>query len=223
VLGSTLTIRDLDKIFIDEARDSPRKVKNSNKEKSICRYEFIEILIRMAIKRYMNKKEKSYTYTEAIDRFFEQDFLPNVKSADYSYEGYRYEKIHIDPMNAVLKANEEILRGLFQKYKKDNSNVLYLDDVKEIMQKGSFEVVPAELLKCFALSKMLVIDELNPGTSKSTELFKRLMDFIGGHDMLEFVEFVEFMVRIAEIMIDADLATHQKFEAIVPKLIAALD
>ena len=41
--------------------------------------------------------------------------------------------------------------------------------------------------------------------------------------MLEFVEFVEFIVRIAEIMIDADLATHQKFENIVPKLIAALE
>lgn len=165
-----MTIRDLDKIFIDEARDSPRKVKISNKEKSICRYEFIEILIRMAIKRYMGKKDKSYTFNEAIDRFIEQDFLPNVKSADYAYEGYRYEKIHIDPMNVVLKANEEILRGLYEKYKKDNRNALYLDDVKEIMEKCGFEVVPAELLKCFALSQMLVIDELNPGTSKNIKL-----------------------------------------------------
>jgi hypothetical protein len=41
--------------------------------------------------------------------------------------------------------------------------------------------------------------------------------------MMVFIEFVEFMVRIAEIMTDADLATHQKFEAIVPKLISALD
>jgi hypothetical protein len=167
VLGSTLTIRDLDKIFTDETRDSPRKGKSYNKEKSICRYEFIDLLIRMAIKRYLNKKDtKSYTYNDAIDRFFEQDFLPNVKTADYSYEGYRYEKIHIDPMNAILRANEEILKGVFQKFKKYSGNVLYLEDVKEIMEKGGFEIVNAELLKCFALSKMLVVDELNPGESK---------------------------------------------------------
>jgi len=167
VLGQGLTIRDLDKIFIEESRDSPRKSKHSNKEKSICRYEFLEILIRMALKKYISKKDsKSLTFNDAIDRFLEQDFLPNVKSADYSYEGYRYEKIHIDPMNAVLKANEEILQGVFQKYKKNESDVIYLDDVKEIMEKGGFEVVNAELLKCFALSKMMIVDELNPGSSK---------------------------------------------------------
>ncbi len=49
------------------------------------------------------------------------------------------------------------------------------------------------------------------------------MNCLGGHDMMEFVEFVELIVRIAEIMVEADLATHQKFEAIVPKLVAALD
>jgi len=81
--------------------------------------------------------------------------------------------------------------------------------VKEIMEKGSFEVVNAELLKCFALSKMMVVDELNPG--------------LRGPDVLVFIEFVEFMVRIAEIMIEAELSTHQKFEAMIPKLIAALD
>jgi len=41
--------------------------------------------------------------------------------------------------------------------------------------------------------------------------------------VLVFIEFVEFMVRIAEIMIEAELPTHQKFENIVPKLTAALD
>ena len=118
----------------------------------------------MALKKYIGKKETN-SYIDAIDKFLEQDFLPNVKSADYAYEGYRYEKIRTDTMDKIFKTHEQIIRSVMNKFKKNEDDVIQLDEINEIMSKGNFGILPGEITKCFALSKQLVIDEVNAGKS----------------------------------------------------------
>lgn len=156
-----MTTKDLDTIFIQESRETPRKAE-INKDRTLCRYEFIDIILRMAIKKYMNKKEIN-TYNAAIDKFLENEFFPTVKSADYTYEGYRYEKIHTEMVDNVLKAHEGTLEDVMSKYSKDDGKSLSLDEVRDLLKKGNFEIIPEELLKCFSLSKMLVEEERQEG------------------------------------------------------------
>lgn len=163
MFGLTLTTKDLDQIFIQESKDSPRKLENVVKDRSLCRYEFIDILMRMALKKYMSKKE-SNTYIGAIDKFLEQDFFPNVKSADYSYEGYRYEKIHTEPVDQVLRAHEQLLKGMMNRFA-NGQEAIKLEEVENLLNKGNFGINHAELLKCFSLSKMMVVDEREPGNN----------------------------------------------------------
>lgn len=161
MFGQALTTKDLDQIFIQESRDTPRKLQ-TNKERTICRSEFIDIILRMAIKKYISKKDTN-TYNAAIDKFLENDFFPNVKSAEYSYEGYRYEKIHTEMVDNVLKAHDGLLEDVMKKFSKDEGKSIHLDEVRELLKKGKFEINPEELLKCFSLSKMLVIEERQEG------------------------------------------------------------
>lgn len=163
MFGSTLGLKDLDHILINEIQTSPKAIASRSKEKTICRYEFIEVILRMAIRKYMNKYE-ILSYNGAIDKFLENDFFPYVKSADYSYEGFRYEKIHTETVDAALKSHEKLLTEVFKIYKE--AEVIGYEVIQKIIKKGRFEVVNEELLKCFALSKMLIIDELDPNNSK---------------------------------------------------------
>jgi len=113
----------------------------------------------------MNKNEIT-SYNTAIDKFLENDFFPYMKSADYSYEGFRYEKIQTETVDAALKSHEKLLTEIFKIYKENETEVIKYEDIQKIIEKGNFEIVNEELLKCFALSKMLVIDELDPKNSK---------------------------------------------------------
>ncbi len=154
----------MDRLIIQQTKETPKAGDSSGKDRTLCRFEFVEILVRMAIKKHMGSKGIT-TYNGAIDKFFDNDFLPNVASADYAYEGYRYEKVQIDAVDNVLKNNEKILREIFNKFKSPNRDYITRKELQEFVIRSKLHIIEEEVVKCFILSKMPVIDELNPGNS----------------------------------------------------------
>lgn len=203
IFGPGLTQTELDKLFIQECRDSPRVGDSPNKDRVLCRYEFIELVLRMAIKKYMGQKGIN-TYTAAIDRFLDNDFFPNTRSTDYSYEGFRYQKIQTDSVDLTLKHHEDTWRTLFEKFKSSSRDTISLKEILDLLKTAEISVIDEELKQCFILSKVMPIDELNPGPK--------------AYDLMDFIEFLEFVVRLSEIIDQNGNTTSQKIDHLASKL-----
>ena len=119
----------------------------------------------MAIKKYMSKKGIK-SYNDAIDKFLENDFIPQTKNSEYEYEGYRYEKIHIEPIDICLRNNEHKYKELFENNKIKDTNEISYEAISKLLKDAKIDISEEELLKCFALSRMPIIDELKYDGSK---------------------------------------------------------
>jgi len=171
VFGAQLTQTDLDRLIIQQTRETPKAGDTSGKDRTLSRFEFVEILVRMALKKHM---KGASSYNAAIDKFFDNDFFPNVLSADYAYEGYRYEKVQVEAVDNVLKNNEKTLKAIFDKFKSPNRDYITRKEIHDLVDRAKLGIIEEEVIKCFALSKMPIIDELNPGNSKISKLLNIL-------------------------------------------------
>ena len=162
-----MTQIDVDKILIQEAQNSKRHKEGKPIEGLFCRFEFMEILIRMALKKYFNMKTSGSvaTIAGAIEKFIEVDFIPNVESADYAYAGYRYEKVQIEPVETVLKANDTKLKTLFDTYKTSGRDYITVPETINMFKRVKFDISETEIVHCFALSKMPTLNDLSPSSN----------------------------------------------------------
>jgi len=71
--------------------------------------------------------------------------------------------------------------------------------------KKKIQIQHDEIVKCYALSKMLPIEEMNQGPKS--------------YDSLEFVEFLEFIVRVADLIDGSDDSLTQKLDGLLMKLL----
>lgn len=84
-----------------------------NPGNSLVRYEFMEILVRIAADRYIRNKICN-TPAESIKKFIEDDLMPIMST--YTTEKWRIEEYVCEEVDLVLKANKDIFIELFKKY-----------------------------------------------------------------------------------------------------------
>lgn len=166
VYGPGLTQTNIDSLYVALSKESPKSNITQNKDRSLCRFEFIELILRLSIKKYFGVKDIT-SYNGAVDKFLENDFYPNVKStADYTYEGFRYEKIQNEQVDQLLKTYEKNLKDIFEKYKQSGKDNLNLQDILKFIKYYNVNMDDEEVKQCFTLSKIMPVDELAIGTSK---------------------------------------------------------
>lgn len=123
---------------------------------TLSRSEFIECLLRMAMKKYGNLTKNP---SEAIERFLANDFVKNVRSAERKYLEVRSNQIHTREVSDKLKEYEHVLNELLNQLQGVGlpPQTAALHKVIEYFQKLTTSSNRFEIMKCFAYSKELLI------------------------------------------------------------------
>ena len=140
-----------------QLKESPRNTKSGMNEILLLRFEFIELLLRMGIKKYPAESQ----LIENLEKFLEKDIIANLGSAEYDYEGYRYEKIQTQIVNDLLQDWIEPIRKKFDDIKQVSTDTVSLQSIVSLLKGMKVQLIEADIIKCFAFSKMLVVDEVN--------------------------------------------------------------
>ena len=84
-----------------------------NPGNSLVRYEFIEILVRVAADRYIRNK-LSNNIVDAIEKMIKENILG--VASKFTSDKWRVEKYLCEEVDLVIKANKEVFLAIFRKY-----------------------------------------------------------------------------------------------------------
>ena len=175
---------DIDRIFI--ATNVELEDQEGNDDRSLCRFEFYEIITRMAKQKYLEKKIAA-TMPEALERILVEHILPKGK---LTMDNTRWRELFLWklPVDDLLKANLETLQRVYQRLRPLNSKTASLKLLLSyITELPLLRVSPDVVTLAFSFSRMQFVDELEQ---------------VETYQQLTFVEFLEFLGRLAWLIWD---------------------
>ncbi|CAD8171615.1 unnamed protein product [Paramecium pentaurelia] len=185
--GKTLKLSDLDLKFIATCAASIEYKGNfRNPERSLCRFQFMEFLVRVSEDKYLKTKVAN-NMLEATKMILEQ-----CKSymSTFDAQKWRNERYFNEQCDDCLKFFKPLLNHLYNKYsvkkvKPGQKKFMCLDEIHEICSQANLydeRFVERDADNAFNLSMMLQVDEL-----ESDRIFQ-----------MTFIEFLEAVARIAD-------------------------
>jgi NLR family CARD domain-containing protein 3 len=180
-----------------------------NAGNGLCRYEFAEFLVRLALDRYW-KPKRVQSQTEAFEKLLSEHVVDGLRSYDQS--SWRTESYLTEDVDCVLKAFKPILEEVYAKYAamgKGPLDTMNLHEFRMLCNEAgliSSQFVLREIDMCFRQAMITEVDEILDGE----------------HLEMSYVEFIEAVTRVAntKYMKDKKLNTVAKrLEAIMPDLI----
>jgi len=99
----------------------------SSAERDLQRYEFLEIIVRLANTRYKDTHMVD-NVGDGVDRFLHELIYPNAKSVD----GNTFRKYHCYNMkvNELLKKNELVLRKMYESFTHSKKKYVTLQEIQ---------------------------------------------------------------------------------------------
>lgn len=146
------------------------------------RYEFLEIIVRIANQLYKETKKVTRT-AEAVNLFLKEKIYPNAEMMDG--ETFRRLQCYNVKVNELLKKNEPVIKKVYDSYTHAKKKFIRYDECKEYIRGIEFSK--------YGLSDRVV------GTIFA-ESMQTMIDTIGGKEKLSemrYTEFLVFLVRIA--------------------------
>ena len=162
---------------------------DDNPQQELCRYEFFEIIARMAMCKYSDIPISPADMTQKLleDHIF--------RHADPSSAiKFRREKLYSCEVNAVLEANLSNCQALFAKHREKVGRWISLEGYKRMLKLAGINLKEEEIIKVYAFSKMSILDEMASADS---------------YDRMVFVEFLESLGRLSSAIYqetESDLA-----------------
>lgn len=208
VLGPDYNLSDVAILWnLSNAPQSKGEVYNSGN--GLCRYEFSEFLLRLAIDKFYKSKQQK-TIKEAFEVLLHQHVIPVVKTFDTN--SWRSQHYLIEDVDCVLKAYKNILESIFVKYAAAGKGALDKMNLAEFrmmcgdagLLKGSFVV--RDIDWCFRQAMMTEVDEV----------------LAGEHLEMIYVEFIEALSRVADFLYPTNetyTGLDKKIEALMPALV----
>lgn len=148
---------------------------------SICRYEFLEAIVRIAQQNYFDTG-LCESVSDALKRTIEEDILKNFPFD--GWQEFRIEHPWSLEVSDVLNVNKDGIMKLFTgKFYPRQNWLSYKGLVELICRDASLNIVEAEVRYCYGMSKMTVVNE-----AKSN-----YRTYFRVHE----AEFMEFLVRLA--------------------------
>ena len=184
IIDSNLKMADIDRIFI--ATNVELEEQEGNDDRSLCRFEFYEIITRMAKTKYF-ESNMSRSIADSIERLLLEYILP---LGEQKMDGMEWRKTflwHLE-VDDLLKANMDSLKKLFALLKSKGGRYIELKKLHEYVSTLPLQVSLDTVTMAFAFSKMQVVEEL-----EKIELYEQLF----------FVEFLEFLGRLAYLIWDS--------------------
>ncbi|KAL4496016.1 hypothetical protein ABPG72_015438 [Tetrahymena utriculariae] len=191
--GKNFKISDLDYNFIT-VNSSKNKEKNyRNPDKAMIRFEFLEVIARIAIDKYIRSGACKQAQ-ECLDNFFGSKQVREKFEEIEDPQAWRDKKYWIEECDIVIQNNLEMIQGLWNKWansKKSEKRGFqtsqtmsineFTDMVKSYNLLDEF-LTERDILLAFNLAMMTQVDELNNDR------------FI----QMTFVEFLEAIARLAD-------------------------
>ena len=184
-----------------------------NPGNALVRYEFTELLLRVASDRYVRNRICS-TVPEALARFVKE----KIKNIITIHDSNKWRKIELltEEVDVVLKAHKPILDSIYKIYSGRKSlpgqkPFMCIEEFRQLCIDGRLipEKLPArELDSCFSLAIMVQVDEL----------------FEKRHIEMTFVEFLEALCRVCwyfninSIKDPEEIEFHENFKEEEPDL-----
>lgn len=164
---------------------------DDNPQQELCRYEFFEIIVRMAMFKYQDLK---MTVAEMTAKLIQEHIF---KYSDPSQAvKFRREKLYNSEVNSVLEANLSQCQILFAKHKERLGRWISLEGYKKMVSNAGINLKEENIIKVYAFSKMSILDEMANGDS---------------YDRLVFVEFLETLGRLSnEIFNEVEISLDEK-------------
>ena len=189
VLDDRLNQAMVDQIFI--AVNFEEVDLDANDDKSLCRYEFMEIIVRMAKCKFHDSGIDS-TLAAATERILTEYVLPNA-CATMECQAFRDKEVWDLDIDDLLKANREGLAQVYRHFRNTGKSkgLLEMEDACRLVRQLGYSGFEFCKIACLAysLSKQLIINEMD--------------DFLLYND-LKLFEFYEFLIRLAHLLFSAD-------------------
>jgi hypothetical protein len=168
--------------LFNEVKNNPRNPANS-----LVRYQFLEIIVRLALDKYLRKKIVA-SPTEAVTQLLNQDMWPTLSK--YDSNKWRWERYICEEVDLVYKAHRAILDSIWTRFsirlrKPGQKNFMCLEEFTDICTTSGLVneyFVAREIDVCYNLAMMTQVDELN------NDRFREMV----------FVEFLEALGRACE-------------------------
>jgi hypothetical protein len=146
--------------LFNEVKNNPRNPANS-----LVRYQFLEIIVRLALDKYLRKKVVA-TPSEAVQKLFEE-MWPILSK--YDSNTWRWERYICEDVDLVYKAHRPILESIWSRYsirmkKPGQKNFMCLEEYTDVVTNSGLVnefFVARETDLCFNLAMMTQIDELS--------------------------------------------------------------
>jgi hypothetical protein len=170
-----------------------------NPDNKLCRYEFLEILVRLALSKFHDLDAQYSTKLQKLldDHVYKFSFFSKAAR-------FRKEKLYNIDVNEILERNIGGLQNLMNKYKENSGRYISIKGAGELLQSVDWKLDEHQLLRLFANSKMAIIDEMSSENS---------------YEKLEFIEMIELICRVIDFIRKEDTTLDQKLLLSLPILL----
>jgi NLR family CARD domain-containing protein 3 len=198
----TLKLSDVDLLFVSTLASGATYKSRMNPDRQLIRFQFLEILVRLAIEKFF-KSSVCKTFDQAVIKFFEDHALPYFKQ--FTFQDFRDKKIWTEGMDNLVKKNMNVLRDIYRKF-----------SCREIMPNEEPNLSIQEFIDLITATK--VVDEAF-GAREIGVIYNIAMitqvDEINKdrHTRMQFAEFVEAVCRVADRTITSITANNEADDA----------
>jgi len=152
----------------------------SSAERDLQRYEFLEIIVRLANAKY-KETHQANTTVAAIEKLLHENIFPNARRVD----GENFRKYHCYNVktNEILKKNESLLKKVYDSYTHSKKRWITMEECQAYVRKLNLRVSEMMIGPIYAESLCLIIDTIRDQTRPN---------------QMKYVEFLVFICRIAK-------------------------
>ena len=186
----TIKVADIDIELIACNSKQDKRKNELNPDKQLVRFQFLEMLVRLAIDKYF-KTGECKAFQEAVIKAFEVNYIPHFNDFDSSL--FRWDKLYKSENDIVLTRLQIALRSLYLKIiqlesekKEKVQKFIFIDDFQDMMIGAELfadQVSYAQIGQAYALSMQTNVNEIESDN----------------HLCMSFKEFLEAIARCADM------------------------
>jgi hypothetical protein len=156
LFDKTINLSTVDRNFI-ATNVSNNPYKNSA-ERELHRYEFIEVIVRLALSKYKDTKVTA-TLQDAVEKILSEDIIPKNPAVD----GFNFREEHMYNLKVdeIFKKNEQVIKKLYDSFLNPNKKFITLEECSKLLKNAKLNVNDSKVSPCYAESMMSRIDTLS--------------------------------------------------------------
>ena len=152
-----MSMAQIEREFIATNFEISKSDQAENPDRQLIRFEFIELLVRIANIKIMQKR-KGITIAEAFKILLRENLSKAPEGAEW--QGFRDQSLWTIEVNDVLEPNLENIKTIVRTCEHGGKKLMTAKEVSELFFKiKNLDLGPKEILYCLGMSKMTVARE----------------------------------------------------------------